>query len=243
VSEQLLLINPRRRRAKKSHRRRAKNSRRSTRRAAGGFRIRRRRHKNPRRARARHRRHRNPIMRRRHRRHRNPMSFSGIKGVLIPAAIGAAGGMALDVAYNYLSPYIPATFTSSPYLIAAVKIAAAFGLGMLAKRFLGADKGNAFMAGAVTIQLYSAASFALSGTIPGLSGLGAYMPGSMAGLGSPNPAPYLNGGVGRLRRTGVVGRSSLSAYMPGSMAGLGALGGGQLGGFGMMPGGMNTDMD
>src|SRR5271170_6324449 len=240
AGEQLLLINPRRR-AKKSHRRRARNMRRRPRRAAGGFRIRRRRHKNPRRHRARARR-RNPRMRHHRRRHRNPISMSGIKGVLIPAAIGAAGGMALDVAWNYLSPYVPATFTSSPYLIAAVKIAAAFGLGMLAKRFLGADKGNAFMAGAITIQLYSAASFALSGTIPGLSGLHAYLPGSsMNGLGSPNPAPYLNG-VGRLRRTGVVGRSSLSAYMPG-MAGLGALGGGQLGGLGMMPGGMNTDMD
>src|SRR5271168_4276469 len=136
--EQLLLINPRRR-AKKSHRRRARNSRR--------------RHKNPRRHRARSRR-RNPIMRRRHRRHRNPISLSGIKGVLLPAAIGAAGGLALDVAWNYLSPYVPATFTSSPYLIAAVKIAAAFGLGMLAKRFLGSSKGDAFMAGAVTIQLY-----------------------------------------------------------------------------------------
>jgi hypothetical protein len=31
--------------------------------------------------------------------------------------------------------------------------------------------------------------------------------------------------------------------MPGQMAGLGALGGGALGGLGMMPGGMNTDMD
>ena len=240
MSEQLLLINPRGKRRKKSHRRRARNARRRPRRAAGGFRIRRRRHKNPR---SRRRRHRNPRRHHARRRHRNPISMSGIKGVLLPAAMGAAGGLALDVAWNYLSPYVPATFTSSPYLIAAVKIAAAFGIGMLARKFLGSDKGNAVMAGAVTIQLYSAASFALAGTLPGLSGLHAYLPGSsMNGLGTPNPAVYLNG-VGRLRRTGVVGRSSLSAYMPGSMAGLGALGGGTLGGFGMMPGGMNTDMD
>jgi hypothetical protein len=169
--------------------------------------------------------------------------MSGIKGILIPAAIGAAGGMALDVAWNYLSPYVPTMLTSSPYLIAATKIAAAIGLGLLARKVVSADKANAFMAGAVTIQIYSAASFALSGTIPGLSGLGAYLPGGgMNGLGSPNPAPYLNG-IGRLRRTGVVPHSrTLSAYMPG-MAGLGALGGGALGGLGMMPGGMNTDMD
>lgn len=234
--EQLLLINPRRRRAKKSHRRRARNSRRRTRRAAGGFRIRRRRVKNPR-SHRRHRRHRNPIMRRRHRRHRNPLSMSGIKGVLLPAAIGAAGGLALDVAYNYLAPYVPASLTSSPYMVAAVKIAAAFGIGMVAKKFLGSDKGNAVMAGAVTIQIYSALSFALAGTLPGLSGIGAYLPGSsMNGLGSPNPSPYLNGmgRVGHLRRTGRVG--ALSAYIPGSgVSGLGSLG--------MMPGGMSTDMD
>jgi hypothetical protein len=168
--------------------------------------------------------------------------MSGIKGVLLPAAMGAAGGLALDVAWNYLSPYVPTMITSSPYLIAAAKIAAAFGIGMLARKFMGSEKGNAVMAGAVTIQIYSAASFALAGTLPGLSGLGAYMPGQLSGLGSPNPAPYLNG-MGRLRRTGVVPHSrTLSAYMPG-MAGLGALGGGSLGSLGMMPGGMNTDMD
>lgn len=242
AGEQLLLINPRGKRRKKSHRRRAKNSRRRTRRASGGFRIRRTRHKNPR---ARRRRHRNPIHRRHHRRHRNPISMSGIKGVLLPAAVGAAGGLALDVAWNYISPYVPSALTTSPYMIAAVKIAAAFGIGMLARKFLGSEKGNAVMAGAVTIQIYSAASFALAGTLPGLSGLGAYLPGSgMQGLGSPNPAPYLNG-IGRLRRTGVVPHSrTLSAYMPG-MAGLGGLGGQALGALsiGMMPGGMSTDMD
>jgi hypothetical protein len=239
VSEQLLLINPRRR--KKSHRRRAKNHRRRSRRAAGGFRIRRRRHKNPRNHRRSRRR--NPIMRRRHRRHRNPISMSGIKGVLVPAAIGAAGGLALNVLWNYASPYVPTTFTSSPYLIAAVNIAIALGLGMLARKVMNANTANALVAGAITIQIYSAASFALSGTIPGLSGLGAYLPGSgMNGLGSPNPAPYLNG-IGRLRRTGRVGPGTLSAYMGPGMQGLGALGGGTLGGLAMMPGGMSTDMD
>ena len=86
--EQLLLINPRRRRVKKSHRRRAKNSRR---RHAGGFRIRRRRVKNPRSHKRR--RHRNPIMRKRYRRrHRNPMSASGIKNAIVPALFGARSG-------------------------------------------------------------------------------------------------------------------------------------------------------
>lgn len=167
------------------------------------------------------------------RRHRNPLSLGGLKGVLMPAAIGAAGGLALDVAWNYLSPYVPASISGSPYLIAAAKIAAAVGIGMLAKKFLGSEKGNAVMAGAVTIQVYSIASFALAGKVPGLSGLGAYVGPRLNGLGTPNPAPYLNG-IGRLRRTGVVGSHSLSAYGTGQLAGLG------LGG---MPGAMSTDMD
>lgn len=170
----------------------------------------------------------------RRRRHRNPsVSMSGIKEALIPAAFGAAGGLALDVAWNYLSPYVPASITSSPYMVAAAKIAAAFGIGLLAKKFLGGSKGNAIMAGAVTIQLYSAASFALAGTLPGLSGLagmGAYLraPG-MSGLGAASPAVYLHGprGMGRMRGVGAYLRQ------PG-MSGLS--------GFGEMPGSMSTDM-
>lgn len=221
--EQLLLINPRRRKRRKNPR-----GKRRARRAAGGFRIRRRRVKNPRSHKRR--RHRNPRRHHARRRHRNPVSLSGIKGVLLPAAMGAAGGLALDVAWNYLSPYVPASISASPYMVAAAKIAAAFGIGLVARKFLGRDKGNAVMAGAVTIQVYSLAAFALAGTVPGLSGLGAYLPGSrMAGLGATSPATYLNG-MGRVGRMG--------AYLK-PMSGLSGLGGLGLGG---MPGSMDTDM-
>ena len=144
--------------------------------------------------------------------------------------MGAAGGLALNVAWNYLSPYVPASISASPYMVAAAKIAAAFGIGLVARKFLGRDKGNAVMAGAVTIQVYSLAAFALAGTVPGLSGLGAYLPGSrMAGLGATSPATYLNG-MGRVGRMG--------AYLK-PMSGLSGLGGLGLGG---MPGSMDTDM-
>lgn len=175
-------------------------------------------------------------MRRRHRRHRNPISLSGVKSAIVPAAIGAAGGLAVDVAYNYLSPYLPTSLTGSQYMVSAVKIAAAFGIGMAARKFLGSEKGNAVMAGALTVQIYNLASFALAGTVPGIAGLGAYMNNGMHGLGSPNPAPYLNG-----PRMGRVGR--VGAYMPrGAMSGLGSLNGLGLAGGGM-PGAMNTEMD
>jgi hypothetical protein len=231
--EQLLLINPRRRRVKKSHRRRAKNSRR---RHAGGFRIRRRRVKNPRSHKRR--RHRNPSMKRKHyrRRHRNPMSASGLKNAIVPALIGAAGGVAVDYAYQFVAPYLPTSITTGTYIVPVGKLALAFGLGLAARKFLGSEKGNAVMAGALAIQTYNLIASVLGGTA-GLAGLGAYLSpnapsqpytSSVArnGLGSPNPAVYLQKPMGRMGRIGRVG-----AYMtPMSglpFAGLGGLGGTQ----------------
>jgi hypothetical protein len=230
--EQLLLINPRRRRVKKSHRRRAKNSRR---RHAGGFRIRRRRVKNPRSHKRR--RHRNPIMRKRYRRrHRNPMSASGIKNAIVPALFGAAGGVAVDYAFQFVSPYLPTSLTTGVYVVPVMKLATAFGLGLAARKFLGNEKGNAVMAGALAIQTYNLIASVLGGTA-GLAGFGAYLTPnapsqpytssvSRNGLGSPNPASYLQKPLGRIGRIGRVG-----AYMtPMSglpFAGLGGMGGTQ----------------
>jgi hypothetical protein len=237
--EQLLLINPRRRRVKKSHRRRAKNSRRRSARSAGGFRIRRRRVKNPR-ASHKRRRHRNPSMKRKHyrRRHRNPMSLSGVKSAIMPALMGAVGGVAVDYAYNALAPMLPTAVSTSlgAYTGPIVKIGTAFGLGLVARKFLGSDKGNAVMAGALAIQVYNLLAQVLGGT-SGLAGFGAYLTSnapsqaytssvSRNGLGSPNPAVYLQKPLGRIGRMGRVG-----AYMtPMSglpFAGLGSMGGTQ----------------
>lgn len=232
--EQLLLINPRRRRVKKSHRRRAKNSRR---RHAGGFRIRRRRVKNPR-ASHKRRRHRNPSMKRKHyrRRHRNPMSVSGLKSAIMPALLGAAGGVAVDYGFQFVAPYLPTSLTTGVYVVPAMKLGVAFGLGLVARKFLGSEKGNAVMAGALAIQTYNLIASVLGGTA-GLAGFGAYLtsnaPGqtytssvSRNGLGSPNPAVYLQKPMGRIGRMGRVG-----AYMtPMSglpFAGLGGMGGTQ----------------
>jgi hypothetical protein len=211
--EQLLLINPRGR-TKKHHRRRAKNSRRRTRRAAGGYRIRRSRIKNPRSRHHKHRsRRRNPIMRRR--RHRNPSTLGGIKSAVMPALLGAAGGVAVDYAFQFAAPYLPTSLTTGAYTVPIAKLGVAFGLGLLAKKFLGGDKGNAVMAGALAIQTYNLLATVLGGT-SGLAGLSAYMP-KLSGMGSPNPATYLNG-----PRMGKVGR--VGAYMP-RMSGLSGLGG------------------
>jgi ubiquinone biosynthesis monooxygenase Coq7 len=80
-----------------------------------------------------HRRHMMHNVRRR-RVHRNPFSVKGITSQVFPAAIGAVGALGLDVAYGYIGGMLPATVTSNPWLTAAVKIAGAFGLGLLAGR-------------------------------------------------------------------------------------------------------------
>lgn len=200
--EQLLLINPRRRKRHKNPRR---------------HRAHRRRHRNPHRRHAR-RRHRNPRMRHHRRRHRNPISMGGITSTLVPAAFGAAGGVALDFAYNFASPYVPTAISSIPYGPQLLKLAGAFGIGILARKFLGPVKGNAVMMGAVTVQLYNFLAVAVGGT-GGMAGLGAYLtsgkPAPMAGLGSPNPAVYIQRPMGRMGRVG--------AYMNKPMSGLSGL--------------------
>ncbi len=163
----------------------------------------------------------------RRRRHRNPLSMGGIKGALVPAAIGAVGALGVQVAYNYARPYLPSALTSNQYVESATRIGIAIGVGMLAKRFVGAGKAQAAVLGAITVELASVASFALAGKVPGLSGFGAYLGQGMGAYSSPNPAPYLQG----LRGMG--------AYIAPRMAmsGFGGLGLG-MGGLGAMPGAM-----
>ena len=211
--EQLLLINPRRKRRKNPRRHKARHRRRNPVRA---HRIRRRRVKNPR---AHRRRHRNPRMRHYRRRHRNPSMSNVVSEVLIPAGIGAAGGAAIDYVFPLVSPYFPSFLTSSTTILAGTKVAMAFGLGLAGRKFLGPSKGNALLAGAVTVQLYNFIATLMGGT-PGMAGLGAYMNKPMSGLGSPNPAVYLQKPMGRMGRVGAYINKSTMNGLP--FAGLGS---------------------
>ena len=127
--ESLFLINPRRKRRRNpmpaglkrywaKHRSRRKNPRASKRRRrrnplAALANPRRKRRRNPRVQAYTHRkRRRNPIARHHRRaRHRNPFSVGGVKSVLVPAAIGAGGAIALQIAYGYISPKLPTTMS------------------------------------------------------------------------------------------------------------------------------------
>jgi hypothetical protein len=128
------------------------------------------------------------------RRARNPrFSTGGIMKQILPAAIGGAGAVALDVALGYGAQYLPASLTSG-YGKVAVQIAGAFGLGYVASKALGREKGHAVTLGALTVALYSLIKTTVqqaAPTLPGLSGyMGAYMPPS---LGYTSAAPSVAG--------------------------------------------------
>lgn len=244
---ELLLINPRRVRRRKARKgrmpaglrrywasRRAGASRPKRRRRRASRRIAsapvRRRRINPRRRSHRRyvARHVNP--RRIHRRrHRNPRMLGGlsVNGILrntvVPAGIGAIGGLTLDVVYGKLSPMLPATLQTGIPAFAA-KVAAAVGLGMVASKAVGRDKATTATVGAVTVLFYGAMKTYLMANVPSLGlsgfqdfvtysgkpGVGAYMPGMGAymprQLGTLNPAPFVS--------TNVPG-SNLGAYESG----------------------------
>lgn len=230
MSESLFLINPRRRKRRKGRMpaglarywasRRGGRKRRKARAVMTNPRRRRRRARASTRRRAvrrnpvyRHKRHhrrraRNPIYSRRRsrRRGRNPFSVGGAKEVLVPAAIGAGGAIALAVAWGYLAPKLPASLQTG-YLEIGVKLAGAIGLGLLANRFLGRQKGMyvgiggsvVVLAQAITPMLASAAP-----TVPGLSGFGRMSGGDYA--------PYPLNGMGAYMKNPSLGR--LGFYSP-----------------------------
>lgn len=187
---EIALINPRRRRkARKTNSRRRRHTAKRTRSHRRKHAIIVARKINPRR---RHRAH----AKRHHRaRRRNPrFSVGSITRSLIPAAIGGAGAVALDIALGYVP--LP-DMLKTGYAKVAVQIAGAFALGMIAGKVLGKDKGHAVTAGALTVAAYSLVKTVVkqaAPTLPGLAGdyeamrMGAYMQPS---LGYTNAAPSL----------------------------------------------------
>lgn len=242
---ELLLVNPRRRRRKSSRRRKGRmppalaaywasrrgRKRRKTR-APSRARARRRRHlviamSTPRRVRRR-RIAINPRRRRSHarrfhsrRRHRNPRfglpSARGIvKQTLMPAAIGATGALALDVAYGYASPYLP-TVLQGKWATLGVKIVGALGIGMLASKTLGRERGRVATLGAVTVVAYGALKSALSQALPTVPGLSGYM--DFVDYSMQSRAP----GVGFYSPAAVIPPTSgTGAYLPPASPGVGA---------------------
>ena len=170
----------------------------------------------------------NPIFHRRRARHRrhNPFSTGGLKAVLVPAAYGAAGALAMNIAYGYLSPSLPATLTTG-YVPALVKGAAAVGLGMLIGKFMSRQDGVYATVGGLTVVLLGLVTPMIQSaapTLPGLSGLagyGDYIPQRM-GAYSPSLARNATSRFGRLGFISPAPRVGMGAYMGRGMAGVSA---------------------
>ena len=114
----------------------------------------------------------------RRRRLRNPRHGGSVtlrnvvRAAVVPAAIGGAGALALDVVMGYVNPYLPATLQSGWFSL-LTKGAGAVALGLVASKFLGRERGKVVMIGALTVTAYGAIRSAASGMgIPGLAGLG-----------------------------------------------------------------------
>ena len=176
---------------------------------------------NPRRRHAR--RHSSRIRRRRV--HRNPrFGLPSVRGIvrstLMPAAVGATGALALDVAYGYAQPYLPAFF-GNKWATLAVKIVGALGVGMLAGRVLGRERGRVATLGAATVVVYGAAKSALAQALPTVKGLSGYsdfvdysMPSRGVGFYSPAAVVQSSG-------TGAYLPQQMGAYLPpGNLSGL-----------------------
>lgn len=164
---------------------------------------------------------RNPTHRRRR---RNPVSLSAfrptsIMGQLIPAAIGGAGALALDIA---LSKIPQPEFLNNPVGKLGVRVVGAIGLGMLAN-LLKAGIGRQITAGALTVVAYNTIRDVVQRVAPSITVAG-YMDDST--MGYIDPAPQLQGtGMGAYMRGATVAQP-MGAYMQPDAAAMGNYGDG-----------------
>lgn len=151
---------------------------------------------------------RNPISRRRYSRARSGGFFrrsaSRAGGFLekygfdtvLPATVGAAGALALDMAWGYLP--IPASLQTGP-LAPVVRLAGAFGIGLTAGMIGGRKFGRDVTAGATVVTLYDLLKGWLKTQYPALplQGLGRgrtwYNPGLNIGPARARLGVYLQG--------------------------------------------------
>lgn len=106
----------------------------------------------------------------------NPLKLGGfsVQHDLVPALVGGAGAVGVDVALAYAAPYLPAMLQSGWGRLLA-QTGAAIGVGMAAGALVDKRTGAAVMAGGLVVTAYSGLRQALAPTlgqsIKGLSGL------------------------------------------------------------------------
>lgn len=101
---------------------------------------------------------------------------SFLSDTLMPAGIGAAGALGVDVVLGFAHPYLP-SFMTTGIGVPLTKIAAAVGLGMAAGMVADRRTGELVMAGGITVVMYNYLRTLLQTNVPSLqlAGVGNYM--------------------------------------------------------------------
>lgn len=110
-----------------------------------------------------------------------------VKGTLLPAAMGGAGAIAVDVIWGMLGSKLPANLQTGT-LGTAVKAAGAIGVGQLASKFLGREIGQRVTAGYLTVLAYNLIRGMAQKAMPSLPGLSDYS------MGYTQAGPYIPDG-------------------------------------------------
>lgn len=155
----------------------------------------------------------------------------GVMSVAMPALIGGAGAVGLDLAWGYGASYLPVQIQTG-WAATAAKVAAALGIGYALQRWAPVSKTavRSGVLGAVTVIAYQAIRDFAKQSFPTAKGLGgyadyvdyslmadrrvgAYMPSrAVPGMGFYNPAPLLDAApMGAYMPDGI---SSLHGYIP-----------------------------
>lgn len=124
---------------------------------------------------------------------------------LIPAGVGAAGALGVDIAMAYVTPMLPASLQTG-MLRPVVRIAGAIGVGMAVSAVMGKRHGEEATAGALVVTLYDLLKGYAKANLPMIplsdydmgwvspalqAGMGAYVGDGMGAYVSENEGDYI----------------------------------------------------
>lgn len=126
-------------------------------------------------------------------------SLQGVMRDIVPASIGAAGALGVDIAMGYVRPMLPAGL-SGPLIDPLIKIGGAIGVGFVAGKVMGRRFGEQVTAGALTVAMYGIIKGFIQQAAPGLVseyvGVGYYDDGTDDQIGWVSPAEQVGEYVG-----------------------------------------------
>lgn len=132
----------------------------------------------------------------------NVRSF--VRDQLLPAGVGAAGALGLDISLGFARPYLP-DFLATGLGNTAVRLGGAIAVGMVAGQFMGRRFGEQAAAGAMTVTLYDLLKGYFTDAFPSVPLSGPYDAWGYQ-FGYPASAPQVGAYVGN-------GGSPLGAYV------------------------------